>query len=106
MNRGNKLWEGHRLLLPELREKAVTTCSRCIFLVAVVGREETRTGCVAGIKEYGTLQKRVPREIRAAELIRRVGKDGLEEVIFRGSDPDARACGLFRSGEGGTVKKK
>lgn len=96
MNRGNKLWEGHRLLLPELREKAVTTCRQCVFLVAVAGREETRTGCLAGVKEYGTLWKRVPREIHAAELIRRVGKGGLKEVTARGSDPDAMACGLFR----------
>ncbi|MFZ5634422.1 MAG: hypothetical protein ACOY40_16435 [Bacillota bacterium] len=96
MNRGNKLWEGHRLLIPELREKAVDTCRRCVFLVAVVGREETRPGCVAGIKKYGTLQKRVPREIHAAELIRQAGKDGLEEVISRGADPGALACGLFR----------
>jgi hypothetical protein len=96
MNRGNKLWEGHRLFLPEMREKAVTTCRRCTFLVAVAGREETRFGCVAGIKEYGTLQKRVPREIHALELIRRVGRSGLKEIISRGGDPDAMACGLFR----------
>ncbi|MCL6612030.1 MAG: hypothetical protein K6T66_10885 [Peptococcaceae bacterium] len=96
MNRGNKLWEGHRLLIPELREKAVAACRSCVFLVAVTGREETRTGCVAGIKEYGTLRKRVPREIHAAELIRRVGRDGLKEVLSRGSDPGAPACGLFR----------
>ncbi len=96
MNRGNKLWEGHRFLIPELREKAVTSCRQCIFLAAVVGREETRTGCMAVVKEYGTLRKRVPREIHAADLIRRVGKEGLQEIIARGSDPDAVACGLFR----------
>lgn len=96
MNRGNKLWEGHRLFLPELREKAVDTCSGCVFLVSVVGREEIRTGCVAGIKKYGTLQKRVPREIHAGELIRQVGKAGLKEITDRGARPDALACGLFR----------
>jgi hypothetical protein len=96
MNRGNKLWEGHRLFIPEMREKAVTTCGQCVFLVAVVGREETRTGCVAGITEYGTLRKRVPRKIHAADLIRRAGRDAFEEAIARGSDPGAVACGLFR----------
>lgn len=100
MNRGNKLWEGHRLFLPELREKAVTTCRECIFLVAVEGREETRTGCLAGVREYGTLRKRMPRKIKAAVLIRRVGKEGLEEVILQGSDPGATACGLFRPRSG------
>ncbi|KJS64543.1 MAG: hypothetical protein JL50_18465 [Peptococcaceae bacterium BICA1-7] len=96
MNRGNKLWEGHRLMLPELREKAVVTCRLCVFLVEVAGREETRTGCVAGIKEYGTLRKRVPRSIKALELLRRAGKDGLKEVLSRGADPDSVACGLYR----------
>lgn len=100
MNRGNKLWEGHRLLLPELREKAVTTCRHCIFLVEVAGRQETRTGCLACVKEYGTLQKKVPRRIHAADLLRRVGREGLKEVVSRGSDPGAVACGLFRPGPG------
>ncbi|MFZ5646362.1 MAG: hypothetical protein ACOY30_01950 [Bacillota bacterium] len=100
MNRGNKLWEGHRLFLPELREKAVTTCRHCVFLVQVAGRRETRTGCLAGVPEYGTLQKKVPRRIHAADLIRRVGKNGLEEIISRGSNPGAVACGLFRPGPG------
>ncbi|MFZ5596782.1 MAG: hypothetical protein ACOY31_07185 [Bacillota bacterium] len=96
MNRGNKLWEGHRLLLPELREKAINTCSLCIFLVPVTGREETRTCCLVGIKEYGTLRKRVPREIHAMELLKLAGKKGLEEAVQRGAHPGAPACGLFR----------
>lgn len=83
-------------MLPELREKAVTTCRLCVFLVEVAGREETRTGCVAGIKEYGTLRKRVPRSIQALELLKRAGKEGLEGIISRGSDPGSAACGLFR----------
>jgi len=83
-------------MLPELREKAVTTCGCCVFLVEITGREETRTGCVAGIKEYGTFQKRVPDNIHAMDLMKRAGKEGLKEIISRGSDPDALACGLFR----------
>ena len=97
MNRGNKLWEGHRLFLPELRDKAVNTCRHCVFLTAVTGREETRPGCLAGVKEYGALQKRVPRKIHASSLIRQVGRPGLDQIIARGSDPDAMACGLFRA---------
>jgi hypothetical protein len=96
MNRGNKLWEGHRLMLPEQREKAGATCRRCLFLVEVAGREETRTGCVAGLRAYGTLRKRVPRSIKALELLKQAGRAGLEAVISTGSDPDSVACGLFR----------
>lgn len=87
-------------MLPELREKAAATCRQCMFLVAVAGREETRAGCVAGVEEYGTLRKRVPREIHAADLMRQVGKNGLKEITDRVSDPDALACGLFRPGSG------
>lgn len=81
---------------PELREKAVTTCRGCMFLVTVIGRDESRTGCLAGIKEYGTLQKRVPREIHAMHLIRQTGKAGLLAVTSRVENPDQTACGLFR----------
>lgn len=96
MNRGNKLWEGHRMMLPEIREKAVVTCGECIFLVNVIGRSETRTGCVAGIHEYRALIKRVPASIHAVELLRRVGKKGLNEITARGAGPDTPGCGNFR----------
>ncbi|KJS01426.1 MAG: hypothetical protein VR68_05370 [Peptococcaceae bacterium BRH_c4a] len=81
MNRGNKLWEGHRLFLPELRDKAVNTCRHCVFLTAVIGREETRTGCPAGVKEYGALQKRTPRKIYASSLIRQVGQPPVVALV-------------------------
>lgn len=71
-------------------------CRDCVFFVNVVGREETRSGCVVSIKEYATLQKRVPSNIHGVELLRRVGKEGLQEIINRGVNPDAFACGLYR----------
>lgn len=96
MNRGNKLWEGHRLLLPELREKVTSTCQRCLFLVKIAGRAESRPGCLVSIKEYSTLQKKVPREIQAINLLLQVGKDGLKEILEMGSNPDSMSCGLYR----------
>lgn len=90
--RGNKLWEGNRIYLGN---KPIP-CRDCVFLVNIVGREETRTGCVVSIKEYGTLQRRVPPSILGLELLRRVGKEGLKEVIERGANPDAMICGLYR----------
>lgn len=67
-----------------------------MFLVSIVGREETRPGCVVSITEYATLQKRVPQTILALELMQRVGKKGLQEIINRGAAPDKNACGMFR----------
>jgi len=84
------------MLLPELKEKATASCRRCIFLVTVIGREENRPGCLAGLEEYGTLQKRVPREIHAVQLIRRTGRAGLLAITSRVENPDQTACGLFR----------
>lgn len=91
--RGNKLWESHRIYLGS----KVIPCRECVFLVSVVGREETRPGCVVSIKEYGTLKKRVPGTIHGLELLRRVGIDGLKEILARGSEPDKNICGLYRS---------
>jgi len=90
--RGNKLWESHRIYLGMKPD----TCYHCMFLIKVVGREETRSGCVVSIKEYATLRVRVPNIINGVELLRRVGKEGLQEIVNRGANPDAFACGLYR----------
>jgi len=91
--RGNKLWESHRIYLGI---KPIS-CRDCLFFIKVVGREETRTGCVVSIEEYATLKVRVPDNIHGVELLRRVGKEGLIEIINRGVNPDEFACGMFRS---------
>jgi len=91
----NKLWESRRIILPEMREKAVRRCRDCRFFVKIQGREEIRWGCVAGIPEYGTLQVKVPEIIPAVEILKKVGKEGLQGALFRG-DPEAGACGLYR----------
>lgn len=83
------------MLLPEMRHKASHRCRDCRFLIRLRGREETRWGCVAGIKKYGTLEKRVPKEIHVLEVLKLVGREGLEAALSRGN-PDAQACGQFK----------
>ncbi|MGD0153141.1 MAG: hypothetical protein ABSC17_05190 [Thermacetogeniaceae bacterium] len=102
--RGNKLWEGHRIVLPEMREKAVHRCRECRFLVAIVGQEETRSGCVAGIAGFGELQRRVPEQIPLRELLHLAGRNGLQDVLTRGN-PDTQACGRFQPRLKKSVKK-
>ncbi|MFA5384378.1 MAG: hypothetical protein WC364_06900 [Eubacteriales bacterium] len=93
----NKLWEGHRLILPEMREKALTYCRDCRFFVQVQGREEVRRGCLAGVPAYGTLQKRVPPKISYLELLKMAGPAGANKILESGN-PDAQSCGLFKHG--------
>ncbi|BAF59678.1 hypothetical protein PTH_1497 [Pelotomaculum thermopropionicum SI] len=93
--RKNFLYESHRLMLPELREKVVHTCSRCKFFITVVGRSEARPGCAALIPQYARTARRVPEKLDAAELLRVLGRDGLERVLA-GAAPHRQACGLFQ----------
>ncbi len=90
----NKLWEGHRLILPEMREKALAHCRDCRFFAQVQGREEIRRGCLAGVPVYGTLQKRVPSKIGYLDLLKMAGPAGINKILENGN-PDAQACGLF-----------
>lgn len=64
-------------------------------MVWIKGREETKPGCVVSIEEFGTLKKRVPRELSAMVLMRRVGRNKLLEMVNR-TDPDQIACELFK----------
>ena len=99
--RKNFLYEGHRLMLPELRDKVVHTCARCKFLIMVVGRTEARPGCAALLPSYGSLARRVPPRLDAAEVLKEVGREGLDRVLA-GADPHRQACGLFHlAGEKG-----
>ena len=92
----NKLWESHRIILPEIRERALKRCKDCRFFVRIRGKEEERWGCVAGVPGYGTLQVRVPEAIHVVDILRKVGKAGLGEILACGN-PDAQACGLYRA---------
>lgn len=92
----NKLWESHRLIVPEMREKATRKCKECRFLVQIQGESEYRWGCAACIEKYGTLSCRVPRVIHVTEVLKLVGREGLSRVLERGK-PEGQACSLFRS---------
>lgn len=92
--RKNFLYEGHRLMLPELRDKVVHTCARCKFFVAVVGRTEVRPGCAVLLPQYANLARRVPEKLDVMDVLKAVGRDGLERVLA-GADPRRQACGLF-----------
>ncbi|MGB9804441.1 hypothetical protein [Desulfofundulus sp.] len=91
----NQLWEGHRIILPEMREKAIRRCTDCRFLVKIQGREEMRWGCVVDLPGYGTLKKAIPDTLHALEVLKIAGnKEVLLKVLSRGN-PEAQACGLF-----------
>lgn len=89
----NKLWEGHRVILPEFREKAAGKCRECRYHVLVEGKEEVRPGCLEKFKElWGG---RPPKRIHVMELLKAIGRKRLDEVLD-GGNPNAPACGCFR----------
>ena len=92
--RKNFLYEGHKLILPELRDKLAYTCASCKFFVLVTGREETRNGCAAQIPRYASLTRRIPGEIDVAAVLRWVGRKGLEKMLSA-ADPCRLACERF-----------
>lgn len=95
--RKNFLYEGHRLMLPELRDRVIHTCSGCKFLVQVVGGDEVRPGCAALIPRYASLARRVPAELNAVDVLKEVGREGLKRVTD-GIAPHRQACGKFLPG--------
>lgn len=92
--RKNYLYESHRMLLPELRDKVAQACAQCKFFVRVTGRNEVRNGCAAQIPRYAGLARRVPGELDAVEVMKLVGRDGLERVLSA-AGPHRQACGKF-----------
>ena len=96
LDKSNKLWEKHRMYLPDMRNKAIHRCGHCKFFVAIKGRLQTRNGCVINIKAYGNLEKRIPSEIPIMDIIKRVGLEGLNQCL-KYSGPDAQSCAKFFS---------
>jgi hypothetical protein len=90
----NKLWQGHRIVLPEAREIFVRQCCECRFFVTIQGTRETRPGCVAEVRKYRTLSVRVPPMVHLMEIMKTEGRDGLAKILKKGN-PLAQACGLF-----------
>lgn len=92
--RKNFLYEGHRMMLPELRDRVARTCPQCKFYILIAGKVEVRTGCAAFIPQYAGLTKRVPEKLDVTEILKEVGREGLERVLA-GPGRHRQACGLF-----------
>lgn len=92
--RKNFLYEGHRIMLPELRDRVARTCPQCKFYVLITGKNEIRTGCAALIPQYAGLIKRAPGKLDVTDILKAVGKDGLERVLA-GPGHHRQACGRF-----------
>jgi hypothetical protein len=54
----------------------------------------TRHGFVEYVPEYRSVSHRVPSVIFVVELMRMVGKNGLEKILAKGN-PDAQACEMW-----------
>lgn len=92
--RKNFLYESHRMLLPEMRDKAAQVCAQCKFFVRITGRNESRNGCAAQIPRYAGLARMVPRELDAVEVMKLVGREGLKRVLSA-AGPHRQACWQF-----------
>ena len=88
----NKLWEGHRIILPEFREKVIHKCRDCRYYISIQGKTEVRQGC---IEKYKELWSRPPEKIDVLVLLKLVGGVGLQEILSR-AKPEAQSCGYFR----------
>ncbi|HAA90365.1 MAG TPA: hypothetical protein DCE07_07355 [Peptococcaceae bacterium] len=81
-------------MLPDAREKMVSCCQDCRFFVQIQGKEEIRYGCVECIEKYRKFCCKVPPKIHVMEILKMVGKEGLEKILENG-DPQKPACGKF-----------
>lgn len=94
MRGANALYEGHRLMLPGLKDRAAATCRGCRFYVPILGREETRLACLATLDLYLTGARRVPAELRAVDFIWLAGKEALVKAVNK-ARPESQACGFY-----------
>jgi hypothetical protein len=92
--RKNFLYEGHRLMLPELRDRVAHICAQCKFYVIIAGKTASKTGCAAFIPLYANLAKRVPEKLDVTDVLRAVGREGLD-MILAGPGNHSQACGQF-----------
>ncbi len=91
MSEANKLWESHRIVLPEARQVIINQCGDCRFFVTIQGARERRLGCVVDVRKYRTLSVRVPTVIHVMELMKSEGENGLAKILDK-SNPLAQAC--------------
>ncbi|GAB6157034.1 hypothetical protein JCM39194_02340 [Desulfotomaculum varum] len=92
--KNNFLFTGHRMMMPQTGEIFQHSCSQCQYFVKVIGRQESRRVCLAGVKAYQNKSKRVPDSIEIVELMLQLGKEALEELLKEGR-PHQTACGNF-----------
>ena len=94
MRGANALYEGHRLMLPGLKDRARATCQGCRFCVPILGREETRLACLATLDLYLTGEKRLPGELRAIDFILLAGRETLIKATRKVKE-ERQACGHY-----------
>ncbi|GAB6182232.1 hypothetical protein JCM14036_35510 [Desulfotomaculum defluvii] len=92
--KNNFLFTGHRMVLPGAGEKFKHSCQHCKYFVTVVGHQETKKVCLAGVKAYQRGHKRVPDSIEIVELMLLLGKETLQELLGKGKE-HLIACGTF-----------
>lgn len=96
MRGANALYEGHRIILPGIRDRATASCGGCRFCVRIVGREETRLACLATLDLYLTGERRLPVELQARDFIWLAGKEILAKAVEK-VRPERQACGFYCS---------
>ncbi|MDN5345055.1 MAG: hypothetical protein PWQ18_1169 [Clostridia bacterium] len=94
MRGSNALYEGHRLMLPGLKDRASATCQGCRFCIPILGREERKLACLATLDLYLTGERRVPRELSGRDFIWLAGKELLVKAVAR-VRPQGQACGFY-----------
>ncbi|AKX94004.1 hypothetical protein [Neomoorella thermoacetica] len=94
MGGANALYEGHRLMLPGLKDRAAATCQGCRFYVPILGRQETRPACLADLDIYLTGARRIPAHLRAGDFIWQAGKEALVKAVNK-VRPEGQACGFY-----------
>lgn len=94
MRRANALYEGHRLMMPGLRERATATCQGCRFYALILGREENKPACLATLDRYLSGERRVPDELLARDFIWLAGKEMLLKAVQK-ARLEKQACGFY-----------
>jgi hypothetical protein len=82
------------MISPEAREMTINECGDCRFFICIQGVRETRYGCVESIPQYQSFSMRVPNIIFVMDLMKMVGRDGLQKILKNGN-PGNQACGIW-----------
>ena len=80
--------------MPQAGEKFQHSCGQCKYNVKVIGQQENRRICLAGVKAYRQRQKRVPESIDIMELMLLLGREALQAMAGQGGNHNI-ACGTF-----------